>query len=120
MGTRDIADRLSGSALEQKARKARTMPEYDPQPLDTAAVALTPEQAALVEALAENAHDVWGRTRLRQGWRWGAKRDDDQKLHPNLVPYDALEDDDKDVDREMVAQVIKAALALGYRIEAPK
>ncbi|MBU0610390.1 MAG: Ryanodine receptor Ryr, partial [Armatimonadetes bacterium] len=32
---------------------------YQPQPLDTSAVTLPAELAALTEYLAENAHDLW-------------------------------------------------------------
>ncbi len=93
------------------------MSTYEPKPLDTSKVSVNEEQAALIEALAANAHDVWAATRIAQGWSWGERRDDDRKLHPNLVPYDELSEDDKDVDRAMVDQAIKATLALGFTIE---
>ena len=96
------------------------MSDYTPKSLDTSGVKLTKDQAELVEALAENVHEVWAETRTAQGWRWGEQRDDVQMLHPNLVPYQALSEDDKDVDRIMVREVVKAALMLGYKITKPK
>jgi hypothetical protein len=93
------------------------MSSYDPKPLDTSQVRLTLAQRTLVEALAENVHDVWARKRVDDGWRHGPSRDDAAKTHPCLVPYADLPESEKSYDREMVEQVVKAAVLLGYRIE---
>ena len=92
------------------------MARYRPKPIDTAHVKLSPAQAALVEALAANVHEVWAQTRLADGWKPGKKRDDNAKTHPCLIPYDRLPASEQAYDRVMVTQVIKAAVALGYRI----
>ncbi len=93
------------------------MSSYEPRPLDTSQVRLTPTQRKLVEALAENVHDVWARKRMDDGWRLGASRDDATKTHPCLVAYADLPESEKSYDREMVEQVVKAAVLLGYRID---
>ncbi|MBU0607799.1 MAG: Ryanodine receptor Ryr [Armatimonadetes bacterium] len=90
---------------------------YQPQPLDTSAVTLPAELAALTEYLAENAHDLWAAQRMADGWRYGPQRDDDRKLHPCLVPYADLPDSEKQYDRSTAMETIKAILLLGYRIE---
>ena len=89
---------------------------YVPKPIDTGSVELPAELGALVEQLAENAHDIWAQKRLSQGWTYGPRRDDDQKTHPCLVPYGDLPPDEADYDRAVVTGVIKAALALGFHI----
>lgn len=95
------------------------MPTYTPQPMDTSHVVLTAAQRELVERLAANVHDVWSRTRIEDGWRYGPSRDDAAKTHPCLVPYDELPESEKVYDRVMVGEVIKAAVALGYTIAKP-
>lgn len=45
-------------------------------------------------------------------------RNDQINAHPSLAPYDELPDSEKDYDRVMVEQVIRAVVALGYSIEA--
>ena len=95
------------------------MRPYIPKPIDTSAIRLTDAQQALVEALAENVHDVWAEKRLQEGWRFGATRDDGARTHPCLVPYKDLPDSEKAYDRVLVEQVIKAAAALGFRIDRP-
>jgi hypothetical protein len=89
---------------------------YLPVVIDTSAVELPEPLAALVERLAENAHEVWARRRLNEGWRYGPTRDDEARRHPCLVPYGELSEPDRDIDRRIVAETMRAILALGYRI----
>lgn len=92
---------------------------YQPQPIDTAAVALPETLAALTERLAENAHDIWAQQRLADGWTYGPERDDAAKTHPDLVPYAELPEGEKEYDRLTAMETLKAILALGYAITAP-
>jgi RyR domain len=89
---------------------------YDPQPIATGTVSLPREVLDLSEKLAENTHDVWARQRIEDGWTYGPMRDDANKRHPCLVPYDQLPDSEKVYDRKMVTESLKAILALGFRI----
>jgi hypothetical protein len=92
---------------------------YNPSPIDTAHVRLTPEILELTERLAENAHDIWGTKRLAEGWTLGPKKDSDLKQTPLLVPYAELPESEKQYDRDLALATLKATLALGYRIEPP-
>jgi hypothetical protein len=96
-----------------RRRKAMT---YDPKPLDTARVTLAPHLLELTESLARNAHDVWARQRLADGWRFGGIRDDTRKEHPCLVPYEELPDAEKQYDRNAALETLRAVIALGYEI----
>jgi len=69
--------------------------------------------------LARNAHDIWARQRLADGWRFGPRRDDAKKEHPCLVPYEDLPESEKVYDRSAAMETLKAILALGYRIMKP-
>jgi hypothetical protein len=92
---------------------------YLPAPIDTRAVTLPPELAALTERLAENTHDIWAAQRMKDGWRWGPQRDDQKKLHPCLVPYAELPEAEKEYDRVAAIGTLRAILALGYEIKPP-
>jgi hypothetical protein len=92
---------------------------YHPSPLDTAAVRLPDEVAAVLERLAHNAHDAWARERLADGWRWGPRRDEVAKLHPSLVPYEELPEEEKKYDRIAVGETLKALCALGFKVLGP-
>lgn len=49
----------------------------------------------IVELLAEQEHDRWVRTKLRQGWSWGSPRDDKRLLHPAMLPWRDLTDEER-------------------------
>ena len=92
------------------------MSRYEPQPIDTSTVVLNEELLLLVEQLAAHTHDVWAQQRMADGWQWGEARCDVEKKHPCLVPYDSLPDSEKEYDRVASVGVLKAVVALGYRI----
>ena len=87
---------------------------YIPKPLDTSDVQLSNEILELTEKLAENTHEVWSAGRIAQGWRYGEERDDGEKLHPCLIPYSQLSDDEKQFDRSTSLETLKCILKLGY------
>jgi hypothetical protein len=89
---------------------------YIPHPLDTSHVSLA-HLEPLLEQLARNAHEMWAQKRLADGWTFGPKRDDDNKTHPSLVPYEQLSESEKSYDRALVNEALKAILSLGYTIE---
>ena len=109
--------RRARAIWDQIWRHQLTMTNYVPNPIDTSSIKLTSRQQQLVERLAANVHDVWAQKRIADGWRHGASRNDDLKTHPGIVAYDALSESEKDYDWVMVEQVVRAALALGYRID---
>jgi hypothetical protein len=90
---------------------------YEPKPIDTSDVTLTEDILELTEWLAQNAHDIWARQRIADGWRYGGRRDDAKKEHPSLVPYDKLPDSEKSYDRNAALETLRALIARGYRIE---
>lgn len=92
------------------------MATYDPKPIDTNDVVLTPELLALTEKLAENTHDVWAKGRISQGWQYGETRDDEKKLHPCLIPYDELPESEKEYDRNTALETLKLIIKLGYNV----
>jgi hypothetical protein len=92
------------------------MQTYKPEVIDTARVELSFDLGGLVEQLARNNHDHWALKRIEEGWRYGPKRDDERKEHPDLLPYEKLPEGEKEYDRKTVAEALKAILALGYEI----
>lgn len=47
---------------------------YKPAPLDLSDMKLTGGQEVLVDKLAENAHNVWAKDRIKQGWTYGIQQ----------------------------------------------
>lgn len=94
----------------------QSVEEYVPHPIDVDNVPLDGDLEELQEAIAENAHDVWAEARIKEGWTYGEERDDTNKKHPDLVPYTALPEDEKDYDRKMAFNTIKLVKKLGFEI----
>jgi hypothetical protein len=95
-------------------RVLQLIEDYDPQPINLESIQLTDDLLELREAIAENAHEVWAATRIKEGWSYGQQRDDANKKHPDLVPYSALPDSEKEYDRIMAMDTIKLVRKLGY------
>ena len=93
---------------------------YNPTPIDVDDVGLDNDLIDLTEAIAENAHDVWAEARIREGWTFGRERDDQAKTHPDLVPYSALPDSEKEYDRIMAMKTIRLVKRLGFDITKRK
>lgn len=98
----------------------RSPEEYNPQPINLDHITLTNDLLELREAIAENAHDVWAAARIKEGWIFGPVRDDSKKQHPDLIPYSALPDSEKEYDRLMALDTIKLVKKLGFEIVCNK
>lgn len=92
------------------------MSVYKPKPLDTSDVVLPDSLNDLLEGLAENTHEVWAAQRIKDGWRFGVKRNDETKEHPCLVPYEDLPESEKEYDRNTAGETLRAVRKLGYSI----
>lgn len=97
-------------------RVLQSVEDYEPQPVNLDDILLTDELLELREAIAENAHDVWATARIKEGWSFGPERDDANKKHPDLIPYSALPDSEKEYDRLMALDTIKLVKKLGFEI----
>lgn len=94
----------------------QSVEDYVPHPINVDKIPLDGDLEELQEAIAENAHEVWARARIKEGWTYGKERDDTNKKHPDLVPYSALPESEKEYDRVMAFNTIKLVKKLGFDI----
>ncbi|XP_036397613.1 ryanodine receptor 3-like isoform X4 [Megalops cyprinoides] len=92
---------------------------YKPTPLELSDVKLTPGQEVLVDKLAENAHNVWAKDRIKQGWTYGIQQDLKSKRNPRLVPYALLDERTKKSNRDSLREAIRTLIGYGYNIDPP-
>ncbi|GAA6103169.1 ryanodine receptor 3 isoform X8 [Tachysurus ichikawai] len=92
---------------------------YKPMPLELSEVKLSPAQELLVDKLAENAHNVWAKDRVKQGWTYGIQQDLKSKRNPRLVPYALLDERTKKSNRDSLREAIRTLIGYGYNIEPP-
>lgn len=72
------------------------------------------------DALARMEHRRWCAERLLRGWRLG-ERDNDRRLHPDLVPFEELTEEAQEKDRDAVSAIpeVLALAGLSIRRDAP-
>ncbi|XP_035535034.1 ryanodine receptor 3, partial [Morone saxatilis] len=92
---------------------------YKPAPLDLSDVKLTAGQEVLVDKLAENAHNVWAKDRIKQGWTYGIQQDLKSRRNPRLVPYALLDERTKKSNRDSLREAIRTMVGYGYDIDPP-
>ena len=93
---------------------------YKPKPIDISGVKLPDDLQKLKELLAKNTHEVWAKTKIDEGWRYAKKRNDRLKATPQLVPYEELPESEKNYDRVITINILKAIIKLRYEIKKAK
>jgi hypothetical protein len=70
-----------------------------------------------IEPAAIAEHEGWMAEKIESGWRYGPERDDAARVHPSIIPYDALSEVEKEKDRSAVrnypAMVRRAGMGVG-------
>lgn len=51
------------------------------------------------EAPPSKAHENWLEQKIEEGWKYGSEKDEDNKIHPCILPYEKLPEDQKMKDR---------------------
>ncbi len=69
-----------------------------------------------VEKLAKHEHEFWMQEKLDGGWRYGKVRNDSEKLHDCLVPWDDLPEEEKEKDRDTAQNIPSTLAAAGFTI----
>uniref|UniRef100_A0A673ZPM0 Ryanodine receptor 3 n=1 Tax=Salmo trutta TaxID=8032 RepID=A0A673ZPM0_SALTR len=92
---------------------------YKPTPLDLSEVKLTAGHEVLVDKLSENAHNVWAKERIKQGWTYGIQQDVKSRRNPRLVPYALLDERTKKSNRDSLREAIRTLVGYGYNIDPP-
>lgn len=90
-------NRLAADHLPVKIRALGMDPAHS-SAVKTAWATLGADQ---LEILSRMEHERWAAPLWMAGWTSGP-RNDDLKIHPNLVPYDALDEETRKYDRDQV------------------
>ena len=97
-------------------RVLQSVEEYEPQPINLDTIPLGEDLNELIEAIAENAHDIWALARMKEGWTYGPVRDDAKRQTPCLVPYEQLPEEEKAYDRNTAFGTLKFIVSQGFEI----
>jgi hypothetical protein len=72
--------------------------------------------ADMLELLAEMEHRRWNAEQLLNGWIHGKKRNNELKIHDNIVPYEELSEEIKKYDRDAVLNIPVILAAVGLKV----
>lgn len=106
---RDFADRLASRLPEERVA-------LFPNPLVASGeipFRFTPDE---VERLARNEHAGWCTALLARGWRLGPERDPDRLVHPSLVPWEELSEEQREIDRKLMRAIPAIVATAGLEL----
>jgi hypothetical protein len=114
-----LPERLQESNRVQAANIGKTLAEagYRITQLrdwESSEMEFTPQE---VELMARNEHERWCQERRKTGWVKGSTRNDQNKIHPDLVDWDVLEDEEKEKNRRFVRGLPRSLGRAGFQIE---
>ncbi len=69
-----------------------------------------------VETMARIEHLRWCWDKTLHGWFHGKVKDGRKKIHPSIIPYEDLSEDEKEKDRELVRLIPALLKDIGYEI----
>ncbi len=114
----DLPDTLKYSNLRQ-ARSILSMldlMDWETRPINSRGESVKDITKEVVDVLARFEHEEWVKERLASGWRYGARKDVDQKISPYLIPYDALDEETKELDRDSIKNIPELLDMVGLAI----
>lgn len=68
-----------------------------------------------IEALSKAEHNRWMAYMYYKGWKLGDVKDEQKKIHPDLIPYEELEDYIKQYDRNAIKHIPYLLKISGYK-----
>lgn len=71
----------------------------------------------MLELQAQSEHQRWMANRYLSGWTYAAVRNDQKKLHPSLIPWEKLSEEEKEKDRDTVRLFPKTLELAGLRLD---
>lgn len=71
----------------------------------------------IVQRFSEHYHEQWAVRKAEQGWQYGERFCDELRAHPRLKPYNLLQEWEKERYKEPIRDLLKAVLAIGWRLE---
>jgi len=67
--------------------------------------------------MAQKEHELWCRWKRENGWQFGEKRDNDQKIHPDLKPWESLSNIEQEKNISFIRNIPRLLAELGFQIE---
>ena len=73
-----------------------------------------------IENMAIFEHERWCNEKIQNGWAYGEIRDEENKIHPSLVEWEKLSDEEKQKDRNSVVNIPDILNSIGLKVVISK
>jgi hypothetical protein len=70
-----------------------------------------------VSQMAKMEHTLWCEWKRQDGWQFGAIRDNENKIHPDLVSWEDLPIDERNKNKDFVSKLPELLAELGFQID---
>ncbi len=77
---------------------------------------LTFEEEEVIQ-MAKMEHDLWCQWKRSKGWQYGNPRDDKNKIHPDLRPFDKLTKPEQDKNKDFIINLPALLAKFGFQID---
>ncbi len=69
-----------------------------------------------VDRLAKGEHERWLKAKVKAGWRYGTPRNDAQRIHPSMRPWEDLPEEEKQKDKLLVLEIPQIVASAGVTL----
>ena len=70
-----------------------------------------------VENMAKMEHERWCQARSLAGWSHAEKKDEERKLHPSLIPWEKLPEEEKEKNRDFIRDLPGILAKAGFQVQ---
>jgi hypothetical protein len=97
----DLPDYIKYSNYKQADFLVKILSElgYDVVDSDAPGEAVNSFDEDSIEYLAKREHNAWYKLKVNLGWKYGPTKDEESKTNPNLVEWDVLDANKKDINK---------------------
>jgi hypothetical protein len=81
---------------------------------DAAMFTFSPEE---VQGMAKMEHSLWCEWKRQEGWQFGPTRNNENKIHPDLVLWEELPEEEQDKNKDFVSNLPVMLSKLGFQID---
>lgn len=114
-----LSDAMQEANRQQASRICRLLKEagYRIYPLQDWDAGKRAFAQAELDQMASLEHSLWRQAKQADGWTYGEKRDDQQRTHPDLLPWEDLPAGEREKNYAMLRQLPALLARIGFQIE---
>lgn len=78
--------------------------------------AVTSFEDSLLDQLAQSEHARWVAERVINGWTYGKVRDNVYKIHPNIAPWEQIDEPTRQYDYKLIGNIMQSLSDKGFTV----